>query len=153
MAVCERHSNETRVTCPDCGTPICPQCMVDTPVGVKCPSCAAPAPELLARQRAITIKAVGVGFALGLAGALAFHFVGFGFLLGILFGFVVAEVLRRYGSFGNLLAAGLVAAGTAWIGAALLAQLLLPGVGFLTGLQIHAFAGLVLAGVVWWRLR
>lgn len=97
------------------------------------------------------MKAVSIGAGLGLAGAVAFHFIGFGFLLGILFGFVVTEVLRRYGSAGNLMAAGFVSAGTAWVGAAVIAEL--TGFGFFTGLQIHAFSALVFAGVVWWRLR
>jgi len=37
---CARHPNvETGLTCATCGTPICPKCMVVTPVGMKCPSC------------------------------------------------------------------------------------------------------------------
>ena len=38
---CARHSwNETRLGCSQCGTLICPQCLVQTPVGAKCPDCA-----------------------------------------------------------------------------------------------------------------
>lgn len=38
---CKNHpSVETRVTCSNCGDPICPDCMVFTPVGAKCPGCA-----------------------------------------------------------------------------------------------------------------
>ncbi len=33
---CEAHGNATRLTCADCGTPICPQCLVKTEVGLKC---------------------------------------------------------------------------------------------------------------------
>jgi len=29
----------TGLTCATCGTPICPKCMVVTPVGMKCPNC------------------------------------------------------------------------------------------------------------------
>ena len=37
---CARHPREvTAVTCASCGTPICPRCMVSTPVGLKCPDC------------------------------------------------------------------------------------------------------------------
>ncbi len=151
MQVCDRHGNETRVTCPDCGTPICPRCMVDTPVGVKCPSCAAPAPELLARQRAITMRALGIAIAMGAATAVVLRFIPFGFFMGLIAGFAITEVLRRYGSAGNLMQAGLVAAGTAWFGAGVLAEVM--GFGFLTGIQIHAFEALIIAGVVWWRLR
>jgi membrane associated rhomboid family serine protease len=35
---CYRHPNrETRVTCSECGRPICPDCMVFAPVGIRCP--------------------------------------------------------------------------------------------------------------------
>lgn len=35
---CYRHpKRETRVSCATCGRPICPECMVATDVGIKCP--------------------------------------------------------------------------------------------------------------------
>jgi membrane associated rhomboid family serine protease len=38
---CYRHPNrETNVACSNCERPICPDCMVDTPVGMRCPECA-----------------------------------------------------------------------------------------------------------------
>lgn len=38
---CKRHpAIETGLKCGRCGTPICPRCMVYTPVGVRCPDCA-----------------------------------------------------------------------------------------------------------------
>lgn len=40
---CERHGESTRLTCVDCGRPICPKCMVRTEVGLKCETCAEPA--------------------------------------------------------------------------------------------------------------
>lgn len=39
---CERHGERTRLTCVDCGAPICPQCMTRTEVGLKCERDAAP---------------------------------------------------------------------------------------------------------------
>jgi membrane associated rhomboid family serine protease len=40
MAVCYRHKDrETRVSCSNCGNPICPDCMTATPVGMRCPDC------------------------------------------------------------------------------------------------------------------
>lgn len=37
---CAKHPKvETALTCASCGTPICPKCMVSTPVGMKCPQC------------------------------------------------------------------------------------------------------------------
>ena len=42
MAVCYRHSDRpTGITCNRCGSFICPECMVNAPVGFQCPSCAA----------------------------------------------------------------------------------------------------------------
>lgn len=38
---CAAHPDvETHLRCGKCGKPICPQCMVQTPVGARCPSCA-----------------------------------------------------------------------------------------------------------------
>jgi membrane associated rhomboid family serine protease len=38
---CYRHPNrETNVSCSRCGRPICPDCMYDSPVGMRCPECA-----------------------------------------------------------------------------------------------------------------
>jgi membrane associated rhomboid family serine protease len=40
-ATCYRHPDrETRVSCSNCGRPICPDCMTTTPVGMRCPECA-----------------------------------------------------------------------------------------------------------------
>lgn len=97
------------------------------------------------------MKAVGIAIGLGAATAVVLHFIPFGFFMGMIAGFAITEVLRRYGSAGNLMQAGLVAAATAWLGAGLLAQA--SGLGFVTGMQIHAFEALIIAGVVWFRLR
>lgn len=41
MDVCYRHrGRETRVSCSNCGNPICPECMTTTSVGMRCPDCA-----------------------------------------------------------------------------------------------------------------
>ncbi|HEY5198397.1 MAG TPA: rhomboid family intramembrane serine protease [Solirubrobacteraceae bacterium] len=41
METCYRHSSrETRVSCSNCGRPICTDCMTTTPVGMRCPECA-----------------------------------------------------------------------------------------------------------------
>ena len=34
---CTRHGTPTRLTCAECATPICTECLVRTPVGMKCP--------------------------------------------------------------------------------------------------------------------
>lgn len=41
MTYCKRHPKiETALSCGKCGDPICPRCMVQTPVGMRCPTCA-----------------------------------------------------------------------------------------------------------------
>lgn len=41
MAECYRHpGRETNVSCSMCARPICPDCMITTPVGMRCPECA-----------------------------------------------------------------------------------------------------------------
>ena len=41
MQTCYRHSDrETGVSCSSCGRPICTDCMIPTPVGMRCPECA-----------------------------------------------------------------------------------------------------------------
>jgi membrane associated rhomboid family serine protease len=41
VATCYRHPNrETGVRCSNCERPICPDCMISTPVGMRCPECA-----------------------------------------------------------------------------------------------------------------
>ena len=37
VLTCPRHGTSTRLTCVECQTPICPQCSIRTPVGLKCP--------------------------------------------------------------------------------------------------------------------
>ena len=38
---CASHPDvETNLACGKCGTPICPKCLVQTPVGARCPTCA-----------------------------------------------------------------------------------------------------------------
>jgi hypothetical protein len=38
---CAKHPDvETNLRCGKCGRPICPRCMVQTPVGARCPDCA-----------------------------------------------------------------------------------------------------------------
>jgi hypothetical protein len=94
---CVNHPKvETRLTCSNCGDPICTRCMVATAVGQKCPRCAKqtgrakgnPEPQLLAR-------AFGAGLAVAAAGGLLLVAVPFaGFLLAIAHGFVVGAAVR-----------------------------------------------------------
>lgn len=103
---CAAHPQvETELRCGRCETPICPKCMVQTPVGSRCRACArlrrAPMYELSAAHYgraagAAAVIAVGGGLAWALF-TLALPF-GFGFFLFILagaFGYAAAEVMDR----------------------------------------------------------
>src|SRR4051812_26106380 len=95
---CVNHPNElTLVRCGRCDRPICVRCMVDSPVGKKCRSCARPHTHL----EESTGGQVAVGFAAALAvaipaGCLMQQFT-FLFLLPIVYGWLVGEVARRAG--------------------------------------------------------
>ncbi|MGN6378626.1 MAG: rhomboid family intramembrane serine protease [Gaiellales bacterium] len=40
MATCYRHpGRETGLACSSCGRPICPECLTQSPVGIRCPEC------------------------------------------------------------------------------------------------------------------
>ena len=58
--VCYRHpQNETAVTCSSCGRPICTECMVFAPVGIKCPECAGTPTG--AKKAAVRARSLGQG--------------------------------------------------------------------------------------------
>ena len=73
---CARHpKKETNIRCGRCETPICPDCLVHAPVGMRCPDCArvnrvptydVPLPYLL--------RGIGAGAAVGIALGIAFMF-------------------------------------------------------------------------------
>jgi hypothetical protein len=94
---CVNHPKvETRLTCSNCGDPICTRCMVTTAVGQKCPSCARqsgrakgnPEPQLLARS-------FGAGLAAAVLGGIVLVAVPFaGLLLALAHGFVVGAAVR-----------------------------------------------------------
>ncbi|MBE0428780.1 MAG: hypothetical protein IBX61_02790 [Thermoleophilia bacterium] len=64
---CKNHpSAETRVTCSNCGDPICPDCMIFAPVGAKCPDCARMPKSALVRvkpERLLLTAVAGLGAA------------------------------------------------------------------------------------------
>lgn len=102
MAQCKRHPQvETSLYCSKCEEPICPRCMVQTPVGARCSSCArlnrlptyrlSPVYYLRALGAAILLAA-GTGLAWGFIKS----FLPFGFfniLLGAAVGYGIAEGL------------------------------------------------------------
>ena len=77
---CTRHGTPTRLTCAECNTPICPQCLVKTPVGLKCPEHAeaTPLPSIKIKGNRGNYIAAVIGIAAVMGGLVA--------LLGVLGG-------------------------------------------------------------------
>lgn len=101
---CERHPQiETNITCANCGRPICPKCMVYTPVGVKCPDCARQRGRAVAGAKPIYyVRAAAAGLGAGVVGGLLLgelvRLVPFGGLLLVIFlGMGIGEVVSQAG--------------------------------------------------------
>ncbi len=102
---CTAHPNvETNLACGKCGTPICPKCLVHTPVGARCRDCAG-LKRLPTYQVATTqyLKAIAIGLALALALGIAWSWLRawvpyFG-ILGIFVaagaGYLIGEAISR----------------------------------------------------------
>ncbi len=100
---CARHPQvETYLRCGRCDTPICPRCLIQTPVGARCPECGnitrLPTfditPVFFARGFAAAMVAGALvgGVWGGLKGPLGFGFL-FAVLLGFAAGWAVSEVV------------------------------------------------------------
>lgn len=66
---CAKHPDvETNLTCGKCGKPICPKCLVQTPVGMRCSECAElkslPTYQL---STGYYLRAIGAGIGIALA--------------------------------------------------------------------------------------
>lgn len=82
---CERHpKNETSIRCGRCEVAICPDCLVHSPVGMRCPDCArvnrvptydVPLPYLLRGIGAGAAAALALGFAFNFAAPILFRLV------------------------------------------------------------------------------
>jgi len=147
MPQCAFHPKvETNVRCAECERYICSKDMVETPVGYKCRECARPARGQLAyikpKQLLIaTAAALIVGVLGGLVVGQLLHLIRWSFfILMIMYGAGIAEVVRRAsgGHRGTLL--GIIAA----IGAV--------GGGFLGGFGVLnlVFVGLGAFGYMAW---
>ena len=75
VTYCSFHPNvETRLRCSKCGTPICPRCAVQTPVGFRCPEC-------VRSQQAIFYTATPLDYAIAAVVSLVASTVA-GFIMG-----------------------------------------------------------------------
>jgi len=101
---CSYHPDvDTELRCGKCGKPICPDCLVQTPVGARCPECGRlqKLPTFnVTRQyylRAI-LAAIGMAFACGAAwwaAKVMMPVIYFNFLLASGFGYAIGEVIGR----------------------------------------------------------
>jgi hypothetical protein len=96
---CATHPDvETSLRCGKCGEPICPRCMVQTPVGARCPDCAKMQrlPTFTINSRYFLqaiLAATGMAFACGAAWWVIGPIAYFNFLLAAGFGYGVGEVV------------------------------------------------------------
>ncbi len=95
---CARHPKvETALSCGRCDTPICPDCAVSAPVGMRCPACASQrsSPLYQVRPERFVLAAVA-GIAAGTAAGFVLQFIGF-FILFVapLIGGLLGEVVLR----------------------------------------------------------
>jgi len=120
---CARHpSVETYVSCSDCGKPICPDCMVQSAVGIKCRDCARlPRSARVALRPDRAARAIGAAFVGGgLIGTLLAYLgtTGIGFLSFLVaYGVGVAMgrlVLRAGGHYRSAATGWIAAGGAAW---------------------------------------
>lgn len=100
---CKNHpKRETNVSCASCGEGLCPECMVFTPVGVKCKECAAPTRGMVRKGKPIQyLGAAAAGFGASLFGGiiLGLSIRGF-FLMGLFLGYLVGLAVKK-GAMGN----------------------------------------------------
>jgi len=100
VARCSYHPDvETELTCTECGKPICPKEMVLTPVGYKCPEHARAkrGQYTFVKPRQLAL-AIGAGVLVGIGGAFVVSYVAygfFGFFIGLIWGSLTSEAVRR----------------------------------------------------------
>ena len=100
MAKCVRHPKiETNLTCSKCGDPICPKCMIQTPVGARCPKCAKLSRVPTYQVSGIYyLRAAGAGLILAIVGGLIWGFIRsisfssfFNFIIAAAIGYGIGE--------------------------------------------------------------
>ena len=95
---CQRHPDTmTRLRCNRCGTPICPKCSFQSPVGRRCPVCAGKRePATVKTGPDVLVRAGAAGLVIAaLVGVVWAQIPDWGFYLALLLGFGVAETMAR----------------------------------------------------------
>lgn len=92
---CARHPNtETVLRCGRCDAPICARCMIMSPVGARCPTCAQVKRFPLMLKPGELARAVGYGLGVGALGTLVLGYIPFLGIIGYAaLGFAVGHVV------------------------------------------------------------
>lgn len=99
MPRCYYHPDvETGLSCTECGRPICPKEMISTPVGHKCPEHGKPkrGQYTFVKPSQLAWAAVA-GVGAGVGGGIVLGFTGFGgfWFMGLIWGALTAEAVRK----------------------------------------------------------
>ena len=137
------------MSCAACGQPICTDCMRETPVGMKCPSCSRVslhARALGTPKQYVTATAAGLLAATGLGAIVTLAHIGFfGIIPAILIGLAVGKAVA-WGAHGHRHSGFMaIAATTTVLGLAVGELLVAPRLG--PGVLPASLLGLVLAGI------
>jgi hypothetical protein len=146
MPQCSFHPNvETNVRCAECDRYICPNDMVQTPVGYKCRECARPKKSELGYVKPKQyLYALLAGMGAGVLGGLVLGAIGFrSIILALVFGFLVAEATRRGSGGHRTPQIAAIAAGSAGLGA------FAGGMGLVSAVAAGAVAAVVVAANRW----
>ncbi|HLZ27345.1 MAG TPA: B-box zinc finger protein [Chloroflexota bacterium] len=132
---CARHPNtETVLRCGRCNTPICPRCLVGTPVGARCPTCAGIKRFSINLKPRELARAVGYGIGVSAAGTILVALIPLLAILGplieyMVIGFVVGEGVSRGANRKRVPELGPIAVACLFVGYALAVVVLLVSGG------------------------
>jgi hypothetical protein len=159
---CANHPGvETWVSCSSCGKPICPDCMVQSAVGIKCRDCARVPRSARVRIKPSNLAAsigtaiglgLGIGFVLASVASTAVGFFAFFVAYGV--GYGMAEVIKRVSGYYRGPEAGWIAVlgvAVAYISSPLLLPVIYGGHWDTTWLAFDALFGGLAAFVAYRR--
>ncbi len=101
---CATHPDvETNLRCGKCGKPICPRCLVQTPVGARCSECARPTKvPTFSVSTPYYLRAIGAGLGMAIVCGIVWGvidwiipFFSFNLLLAPGAGYAISEVISR----------------------------------------------------------
>ncbi|MBV9171279.1 MAG: hypothetical protein JOZ81_14470 [Chloroflexi bacterium] len=168
---CARHpGTETSLRCGRCFTPICPKCLVGTPVGARCPTCARVKRFSTVLKPPELARAAGFGVGAGTLGTMVISFLPlpggfFSLLLYALMGYCVGEAVAIGANRKRAPELGPIAVACVFVGYVLgfVVELLIGGAPFSLGLllvpMMLLMRGLLIVGLLigallaWMRVR